>query len=453
MKFTFENLGYIDKGEITPGNLTIIAGNNNIGKTYINYAIFGFLSSVLLNPIIKIDDSTLSDLKTYGKTRIDLQNFINNFPLILKEISENYKNVINDIFSVDKEVFKDMKFNFELNQFDYDLTERIESTIKISKQDTITFFKEENSFDLDILLKAETHQNIPDFFLSDLISKNIFNFLIGKHIKKPFIITSERTGVSLFYKELDVNKNILVEKISKQNKLDIPALLFENLSRYPNSIKFNIDLVRDIYELFKKDSFILEQSKVLHKNLLNKIKDILQGSFVIKEDQILFEPLKERKKDKIKAIPLHVTSSATKSLLLLFVYMKAIAQPNDILMIDEPELNLHPSNQMHIARLIANLVNLGIDVMITTHSDYMIKEFNNLIMLSNDFVEKERIMKENKYEEIDILHPDKVKAYFIEKHKILPAPIDNMGIELKLFDDTIYKINQVSNDIYYSIMG
>jgi predicted ATPase len=58
MKFTFENLGYIDKGEITPGNLTIIAGNNNIGKTYINYAIFGFLSSVLLNPIIKIDDST-----------------------------------------------------------------------------------------------------------------------------------------------------------------------------------------------------------------------------------------------------------------------------------------------------------------------------------------------------------------------------------------------------------
>jgi predicted ATPase len=101
-------------------------------------------------------------------------------------------------------------------------------------------------------------------------------------------------------------------------------------------------------------------------------------------------------------------------------------------MIDEPELNLHPSNQMLLRGLIANLVNLGIDVMITTHSDYMIKEFNNLIMLSNDFVEKERIMKENKYEEIDILHPDKVKAYFIEKHKILPAPIDNMGIELKV---------------------
>ena len=453
MKFTFENLGYIAKGEISPGNLTIIAGNNNIGKTYLNYAIFGFLSTVLLNPIIKIEDSIIKDLKSYGKASIDLQKYIDSFPNFLKEISDNYKSVINDVFSVDKEVFKDMNFKFELESFDYDLNKKVETTIAISKQDSITFFKEANSLDLHIFFKSELSQSVPDFFLKELLSKNLFNILIGNHIKKPFIITSERTGVSLFYKELDLSKNILLDTISKQEQLNIPSLLYENLSRYPNSIKFNIDLVRDINELFKKDSFILKKSKALHTNLLNKINDILQGTFVIKEDQILFEPHKERNRKQVKAIPLHLSSSATKSLLLLFVYLKAVAQQNDILMIDEPELNLHPTNQDQMARLLANLVNLGIDVMITTHSDYLIKEFNNLIMLSNDFKEKERIMKENKYEENDILRPEKVKAYFIEKHKVLPAPIDNLGIELKLFDDMIYKINQVSSDIYYSILG
>ena len=110
MKFTFENLGYIAKGEISPGNLTIIAGNNNIGKTYLNYAIFGFLSTVLLNPIIKIEDSIIKDLKSYGKASIDLLKYIDIYPNFLKEISDYSKSVINAVFSVDKDVLMDMNF-------------------------------------------------------------------------------------------------------------------------------------------------------------------------------------------------------------------------------------------------------------------------------------------------------------------------------------------------------
>ena len=53
-------------------------------------------------------------------------------------------------------------------------------------------------------------------------------------------------------------------------------------------------------------------------------------------------------------------------------------------MVDEPELNLHPANQRRIARLFACLVNLGVKVFITTHSDYIVKELNTLIMLNHD---------------------------------------------------------------------
>jgi hypothetical protein len=61
-----------------------------------------------------------------------------------------------------------------------------------------------------------------------LISKKISTFLIGKHIKKPFIITSDSNGVSTVLKRIRCKQDILVEKISKHNKLDIPALLLKN---------------------------------------------------------------------------------------------------------------------------------------------------------------------------------------------------------------------------------
>jgi len=43
MKFTFKNIRYIGDGEITLGNLTVICGPNNVGKTYLSYTIYGFL--------------------------------------------------------------------------------------------------------------------------------------------------------------------------------------------------------------------------------------------------------------------------------------------------------------------------------------------------------------------------------------------------------------------------
>ena len=43
MKFKFENLGLLNEAELELSNLTIICGENNTGKTYATYAIYGFL--------------------------------------------------------------------------------------------------------------------------------------------------------------------------------------------------------------------------------------------------------------------------------------------------------------------------------------------------------------------------------------------------------------------------
>ena len=45
MKFVFKKLGPIKEAELELGDLTIIAGRNNTGKTYVAYTLYGFLRS------------------------------------------------------------------------------------------------------------------------------------------------------------------------------------------------------------------------------------------------------------------------------------------------------------------------------------------------------------------------------------------------------------------------
>ena len=114
------------------------------------------------------------------------------------------------------------------------------------------------------------------------------------------------------------------------------------------------------------------------------------------------------------------------------------------LIIDEPESHLDTANQIQLARLLARLVNAGTKVLITTHSDYIIKEINNLIMLSGDFDDKEQIIGEFDYRDGDSLPPHRVKAYTAENGSLTPHLPDEFGLNMPVFDDTINNINRAS---------
>ncbi|MDR2754799.1 MAG: ATP-binding protein, partial [Planctomycetaceae bacterium] len=43
MKITIKNLGILESAEYELGNLTVVCGKNNTGKTYAAYALYGFL--------------------------------------------------------------------------------------------------------------------------------------------------------------------------------------------------------------------------------------------------------------------------------------------------------------------------------------------------------------------------------------------------------------------------
>jgi len=134
-------------------------------------------------------------------------------------------------------------------------------------------------------------------------------------------------------------------------------------------------------------------------------------------------------------------------------------------MIDEPELNLHPENQRRIARLFARLTKLGIRIFITTHSDYIIKELNTLIMLNQDKPYLKKISDAEGYEKEELIDAEKVKVYIAEKGLVMadsankkrsthPTLVEaevsrDIGIDARSFDVTINKMNEIQEAIVW----
>ena len=153
-----------------------------------------------------------------------------------------------------------------------------------------------------------------------------------------------------------------------------------------------------------------------------------------------------------KKIPLHFTSSTVKSFFALVFYLNHLAQKGDHLMIDEPELNLHPDNQRLIARILAQLVQAGLKVMVSTHSSYFVRELNNLILFNRTFSQSASLKKKYGYAPKEALDIRKVSAYQFDDYQMTPIQlIQDEGIIAETFDNTIRSLNQSSHDIYYTI--
>ncbi len=180
--------------------------------------------------------------------------------------------------------------------------------------------------------------------------------------------------------------------------------------------------------------------------MFDDVKEMLSGYFKFKNGEIRFIS-KARKHGKFD-IPLHLASSSARALSDLYFYLKHMARENQLLIIDEPESHLNTANQIEMARLLAHCVNRGVKVLITTHSDYLIKEFNNLIMLNNSFEGKGNFLKSNKqYSSADYLRPESVGAYICENGTLTPCNVDNKGMDIHSFDDTIDEINRVADEL------
>lgn len=458
MQIKIKNLGILKQAEFSLGNFTIICGGNNTGKTYATYALFGFLFYWKQVISIDIKDVTIQQLLKDGVIHLDIAQYSQEIADILAKGCQQYTALLPKIFAAPQTRFKNTEFQIYLTEQPNYLQRQYQKSIRSQNVDLFSLVKNANSPDLTItlLLKKEPIK-FPDEIIKQIISDAVKEILFADFFPNPFIASAERTGTAIFRKELNFARNRLLEELSQSNRtIDPMELLFKGYDDYPLPIKSNVEFTRNLESIFKQTSFIAEH----HPDLLQIFAEMAGGDYIVTQhDELYYIP--QGKKVKIS---MDESSSAVRSLLDLGFYLKHIAQPGDLLMIDEPELNLHPENQRWMARILARLVNLGIRVFVTTHSDYLIKELNTLIMLNQEQNYLKQIAKAEGYVPEELLSVDRLKVYIAELASIkldggqrktrcqtlIPADISpELGIEVKSFDSAIATMNRIQEQIIW----
>jgi predicted ATPase len=137
--------------------------------------------------------------------------------------------------------------------------------------------------------------------------------------------------------------------------------------------------------------------------------------------------------------------------------LRHLAQANDCIIIDEPELNLHPDNQILVARFLGRLVNEGFKVIVSTHSDYIIKEINNLVMLSKINEATTALLNKYGYSSKQTIRPEQIEALLFRLPPngggIVPEKIQvtATGLGISTIDEVIDKLENRAEDIYYQL--
>ncbi len=106
-------------------------------------------------------------------------------------------------------------------------------------------------------------------------------------------------------------------------------------------------------------------------------------------------------------LPLHRTSSMVSEMAPIILFLKYVVKKGNLLIIEEPEAHLHPDNQRTLARAMVRLIRQGVRLIITTHSEYLLHQISNFILLA----EAEGKRLELGYSENEYLRPEEVGSY------------------------------------------
>ncbi|AUX27923.1 uncharacterized protein SOCEGT47_085230 [Sorangium cellulosum] len=152
-------------------------------------------------------------------------------------------------------------------------------------------------------------------------------------------------------------------------------------------------------------------------------------------------------------LPIHAASSLVRALAGLDVYLKHLASPGDLLVIDEPEMNAHPAAQLAITELLALLVNKGIRVVFTTHSPYVLDHVNNLIEASRVSAgRRDEIAARLKLgSAAAFLDPGGVAAYLFDDHGVVRSIYD--AAERSIDWRTFSAVTDEAGNLYSHILA
>jgi len=449
MKIQVKDLGAIKEATIDLSkNLIVFCGPNGTGKTYLAYSIYGLLNSKIH---VGNEKQLVKNLLENGKVSYQIDfKVINQYRNKLIEI---LKNDFESLFGIGQEMAKSFFGTSEISFLETEIEymnrivqSELRTNISIKKVDIeLIKIADSDILELEIMNKTLVTNHIDDLYI--YLYSNLLSFLAIYPISSTYILPVERNSIFTFSKELSLRKQEAIDRLHATSG-NVQGLLFKSTTRYPLPIKDGLIIAEDLAEIKKNTSEYADFASEIENELLH-------GKIQISADgELQFKPDKSPK----RILPIHISASIIKTLSSLVIYLKHLAQKNDLIIIDEPEINLHPDNQIILTRLFARMVSKGFRLLISTHSDYITREFNNLIMLSSEKNEVKELAQKLGYKDDEFVDRQVFAAYYFDysnkRNKQLvvePLVISTNGFEIPSVDNTIEMQNNIADELFYAL--
>ena len=476
MKIKFSNLGSIQETELDLRPLTVIIGPNNSNKTYIAYSTYGLWQQAAgsTRGINKIQNLAIEHAQE-GTWCIRLNDEL--IELFIKDVEETAKNFQRGIL---ESFFQDSSHKlFDKTSFDMKISpQEVEDAInqlieqetfllkdnwvlKISRKGNILYVNRQsineeikNNHKLtDTLTYILAYIDVGGAFGS---VPSILFYLMVKQIIFPdaFPFPAERNAFINTYKMLANRRYKLLkqtqrELFSSSSTRQIELLKEQGDIRYPQPVEDFLDFLSEI-EL-EKTVKITSSNKNEFQKLADEIEKQLQNKNKtnLKPTKLGGKEIKVLVKKGLE-IDIYNASSSIKQLAPLLLYLRYRASKGDFLVIDEPEMNLHPESQAKLLESLAILVNLGVRILLTTHSPYIMAHLNNLVNGNHENSEILKRQSSSLYlqDERAFLPIDKVSAYEMKDNKLVSLNDPDYGIRWDTLSDVSVDIQQKFFQIY-----
>ncbi|CYU71112.1 ATP-binding protein [Streptococcus suis] len=357
MKLTIEKIGKINRADFEFEGLTVIAGRNSTGKSTVGKALFS-----MFNSFYKISNTYKSYRERAIRSRIlDLDEVYEIF--YFNENSINLEQLVAKLNSASnlgevESIFKQYNLNERLSSQKYsklvaEIEKIIQSTLEqVLYEETQNYFQSEFSNSINYI-KSRGEQGAVSLTIKDDTIKTVFKNNKLVNISNHF---------SLSYKPIYIDDPFIIDKDNQydynffRSATNIYRTHRQVLLSQLNKGTFNNPI----------DKIIVDGEIQLVYEKIEKILD--ENNLGIKYSYNMFGEDED-------TLPIDSLSSGMKTFFLLKILLEnGTIEQNSPVILDEPEVHLHPEWQLVLAEIIVLLQKqLNINFLINTHSPYFLR--------------------------------------------------------------------------------
>ena len=400
MRFQLKNVGVISEADMLLDNITLIAAENDSGKSTIGKALF-----TLINTMNYFEDEYILIMNSDIEKRISLLKEI--LELSLDAYKEEIRKVLSDGYEIieNKEIeeFKNNLLDFlyrkiknrdkEIDSINTDLLKKLELNIKVLNK-----FKVNNKR-IEGLLSVEKKIMEVIVNLIEVIQETSSYNLIEKESFQKALKEEFETGIRNIFEDKEESSLILEDENSSieikllNDEVVETKLPIRELRNNYNIIYIESPLIIDYLDKIcsEKERKIDDKNYILKENLMNKLEFNIVDNLLGKEKEIekinkqivdiisgefTFDKQTQKYNYKKNGYSINVKNTAngikTFGLIEMLLNNRRLNEKT-ILIIDEPEVHLHPNWQVKYAEILVILaMNLKVKILLNSHSPYFI---------------------------------------------------------------------------------